>query len=306
MRGRRRKPRPPIPWRSPWTFVVCLAGGAVVAAIAVTSAMAKDVVVVVDGKRTAVRSFAASVRDALGDAGVALGYGDVVRPPAQQPLADGATIEVRRARPIKLTLDGRTSEHLVTSTDVAGALAELAIPAAAGQVSAPPDEAVPLSGMALTVYTRRKVYVVAGATRLVARTTARTVREVLRQERVDLGHGYLTYYADGDTRRRGASLAALKRRYRAAGWELMEDELPDFLPVVLEFAALDATGAEVLREHRVGLELLRAALERRGSPYALVVGAVCGTLPPATAEQRAEVRRLAAGGPPAESVGRQT
>ncbi len=117
---------------------------------------------------------------------------------------------------------------------------------------------------------------------------------------------YLTYYADGDTRRRGASLAALKRRYRAAGWELMEDELPDFLPVVLEFAALDATGAEVLREHRVGLELLRAALERRGSPYALVVGAVCGTLPPATAEQRAEVRRLAAGGPPAESVGRQT
>ncbi|MER7362959.1 ubiquitin-like domain-containing protein [Nonomuraea wenchangensis] len=191
MRGRRRKPRPPIPWRSPWTFVVCLAGGAVVAAIAVTSAMAKDVVVVVDGKRTAVRSFAASVRDALGDAGVALGYGDVVRPPAQQPLADGATIEVRRARPIKLTLDGRTSEHLVTSTDVAGALAELAIPAAAGRVSAPPDEAVPLSGMALTVYTRRKVYVVAGATRLAARTTARTVREVLRQERVDLGHGYL-------------------------------------------------------------------------------------------------------------------
>ncbi|MCK2213083.1 nitrate reductase molybdenum cofactor assembly chaperone [Actinomadura sp. ATCC 31491] len=115
---------------------------------------------------------------------------------------------------------------------------------------------------------------------------------------------YLTYYADGDTRRRGESLAALKRRYRAAGWELLEDELPDFLPVVLEFAALDPAGAEVLREHQVGLELLRAALGERGSPYAEVVGAVCGALPPPTAEQRAAARRLAAGGPPAETVGR--
>ncbi|MCK2213247.1 ubiquitin-like domain-containing protein [Actinomadura sp. ATCC 31491] len=190
MRGRRRKPRPPIPWRSPWTPVVCLAGGLAVAAIVVASSMAKDVVVVVDGRQTALRSFAGSVRDALGEAGISVGVGDVVRPPVHQALADGDTIEVRRARPIRLTLDGRTSEHLVTSTDVAGALAELAIPPTAGKVSAPRDEAVPLSGMALTVYTRRKVYVVAGATRRASRTTARTVREVLRQQHVELGRGY--------------------------------------------------------------------------------------------------------------------
>ncbi|MEW9554168.1 ubiquitin-like domain-containing protein [Nonomuraea sp. NPDC050783] len=190
MRGRRRKPRPPIPWRSPWTPVVCLAGGLAVAAIVVVSALAKDVVVVVDGRRTAVHSFAGSVRDVLREAGVSVGFGDVVHPPVHQELADGATIEVRRARPITLTLDGRTSEHLVTSTSVGGALAELAIPVSAGRVSARTDAAVPLSGMALTVYTRRKVYVVTGDTRLSFRTTARTVREALRRQHIELGRGY--------------------------------------------------------------------------------------------------------------------
>ncbi|PZG16951.1 nitrate reductase molybdenum cofactor assembly chaperone [Nonomuraea aridisoli] len=114
---------------------------------------------------------------------------------------------------------------------------------------------------------------------------------------------YLTYYVDGDTRRRGASLAALKQRYRAAGWDLLDDELPDFLPVMLEFAALDPTGAELLEEHRVGLELLLAALEERASPYRHVIGTVCAALPPITAAGRARAARLAAGGPPAETVG---
>ncbi|WP_236051929.1 nitrate reductase molybdenum cofactor assembly chaperone [Nonomuraea cypriaca] len=137
----------------------------------------------------------------------------------------------------------------------------------------------------------------------------------------DLGHGelaahyvetfdlqrrcclYLTYYADGDTRRRGESLAALKRRYRTAGWELMDDELPDFLPVMLEFAAVDPSGAGVLAEHRAGLELLLTALTERDSPYAHVIGTVCAALPPITAAQRAQAARLARGGPPAETVG---
>jgi nitrate reductase delta subunit len=114
---------------------------------------------------------------------------------------------------------------------------------------------------------------------------------------------YLTYYTDGDTRRRGQSLAALKAHFRAAGWELMEDELPDFLPVLLEFAALDPSGPALLEEHRAGLELLLAALTERESPYALVIGTVCAALPPLTAAQRGAMLRLAAGGPPAETVG---
>ncbi|MFC4122168.1 resuscitation-promoting factor [Nonomuraea zeae] len=190
MRGKRRAPRPPIPWRSPWTPVVCLAGALALGTLVVASFLVKDVVVVVDGRPVAVRSFAGTVHGVLGDAGVSLGFGDVVRPSGQEDVADGATIEVHRARPLTLTLDGRTSRHLVTATNVGDALAELDIAPAAGRLSAPPGDAVPLSGMELTLYTRRKVYVVAGTTRITSRTTARTVRQVLRQQRIALQQGY--------------------------------------------------------------------------------------------------------------------
>jgi nitrate reductase delta subunit len=113
---------------------------------------------------------------------------------------------------------------------------------------------------------------------------------------------YLTFYTDGDTRRRGESLAALKQRYRDAGVELDSRELPDFLPIVLEFAALHG-GVDLLTENRPGLELLRLALLDRGSPYAAPVEAVCATLPGPSPRDRAEALRLAKAGPPAEHVG---
>lgn len=113
---------------------------------------------------------------------------------------------------------------------------------------------------------------------------------------------YLTYFTDGDTRRRGDSLARLKTRYRLAGWELT-DELPDFLPVMLEFAALDPAGETLLREHRPALELLDRALTEHGSPYASVLGRVRDLLPPITDAERGTAAKLAMSGPPAESVG---
>lgn len=115
---------------------------------------------------------------------------------------------------------------------------------------------------------------------------------------------HLTYYTDGDTRRRGASLVALKRLYRTHHWEPAEDELPDHLPLVLEFAArCPEPGTAVLRDHRAGLELLRMALEEHGGPYADVVGAVCRALPGPVPADRAAARRLARTGPPTETVG---
>lgn len=115
---------------------------------------------------------------------------------------------------------------------------------------------------------------------------------------------YLTYYTDGDTRRRGASLAQLKTLYRSHGWQPPEDELPDFLPLMLEFAARTPDlKASLLIDHRPGLELLRLALTSYRSPYADVVEAVCRTLPGASPATREAALRLARTGPPAESVG---
>lgn len=116
---------------------------------------------------------------------------------------------------------------------------------------------------------------------------------------------YLTWYTDGDTRRRGQALADIKARYRSGGRELTGGELPDYLPVVLEYAATAdlADGLVLLQEHRAGLELLRLALQDAGSPYTHVVEVVCSLLPGASPRDRAAALRLARTGPPQEAVG---
>jgi nitrate reductase molybdenum cofactor assembly chaperone NarJ/NarW len=116
---------------------------------------------------------------------------------------------------------------------------------------------------------------------------------------------YLTYYAFGDTRKRGMALLQFKHLYGRAGMQLADGELPDHLAVVLEFAATgDAVrGERLLTKHRAGLELIRLALEEQRSPWAPVLQAVSATLPPVDAADRAAVLRLAQEGPPTEEVG---
>jgi nitrate reductase molybdenum cofactor assembly chaperone NarJ/NarW len=84
---------------------------------------------------------------------------------------------------------------------------------------------------------------------------------------------YLTFYDEGDRRRRGMALLRLKRMYRADGLPLDGSELPDYVPVMLEFAAAAprSQGEIVLHEHRAALELLRRSLRDRylGRPYIL-------------------------------------
>ncbi|MFE0171524.1 nitrate reductase molybdenum cofactor assembly chaperone [Streptomyces sp. NPDC059002] len=115
---------------------------------------------------------------------------------------------------------------------------------------------------------------------------------------------YLTWWSDGDTRNRGLSLVRVKQVYREHGLEFASEELPDFLPVLLEFAAREeAAGTALLEEHRAGLELLRLAVTDHGTPYARVLEAVCGTLPGPSPKTRAEAKSLARSGPPRETVG---
>ncbi|WP_219468192.1 resuscitation-promoting factor [Nonomuraea rhizosphaerae] len=158
--------------------------------ILAVAALAKDVVLIVDGRPLAVRSFAGTVQELLGDQGVAVSTGDSVRPAADEDVVDGDRIVVRHARPFTLTVDGRTMHRLVTATNVREALAEFDIRVAGGRMSAPPGRHVPLSGMTLTYYSRRQVYVEADGVRLATRTTGRTVRQVLRQRRIPIRPGY--------------------------------------------------------------------------------------------------------------------
>jgi nitrate reductase delta subunit len=116
---------------------------------------------------------------------------------------------------------------------------------------------------------------------------------------------HLTYYLYGDTRKRGLALLRLKRMYAAAGLPLAADELPDFLPALLEFAALAPAGygETVLGEHRLALELLRLRLSGLESPWAGTLELLCGSLPRLGPVERDRLARLRADGPPSEQVG---
>ncbi|MBM6980145.1 MAG: nitrate reductase molybdenum cofactor assembly chaperone [Actinomyces succiniciruminis] len=116
---------------------------------------------------------------------------------------------------------------------------------------------------------------------------------------------YLSYYAVGDTRYRGAALVTFKQALAAVGYELDRDELPDYLPVVLELSARsgDEVADVLLSSHRDGLEVLRRALTDAASPYARLLDAVVATLPPVDDATAERVRALVAAGPPTETVG---
>jgi nitrate reductase molybdenum cofactor assembly chaperone NarJ/NarW len=116
---------------------------------------------------------------------------------------------------------------------------------------------------------------------------------------------YLTFYSLGDRRDRGVALLRLKRLYRAAGLPLEGSELPDFLPVMLEFAAAAAPeqGELVLREQRAALEVIRRSLHEQRSPYAALLDTVCEQVGGLTSGERLALDRLIAQGPPQELVG---
>lgn len=115
---------------------------------------------------------------------------------------------------------------------------------------------------------------------------------------------HLTYYRYGDTRKRGMALLSLKHVYRSAGYPAPDGDLPDFLPLVLEFAALaPEPGRRILNQCRAGLELLGDALHQGGTPYAGLVDAIRAGLPELAPQDRDNLRALAEEGPPAEQVG---
>ncbi|MCD6681685.1 MAG: nitrate reductase molybdenum cofactor assembly chaperone [Burkholderiaceae bacterium] len=87
---------------------------------------------------------------------------------------------------------------------------------------------------------------------------------------------WLFEHVHGDSRERGQAMVDLARTYEAAGLYLDEGELPDYLPVVLEFASTQSASIarSFLQETAPILATLHAALLQRGSRYAFAIGAV--------------------------------
>ncbi len=90
---------------------------------------------------------------------------------------------------------------------------------------------------------------------------------------------YLTEAGPRTSRERGAALLELRRAYRRAGLDVRTSELPDYVPLMLEAAALAPACRELLAGRRTELRRLARGLERDGSLFASVVEAVLAVTP---------------------------
>jgi nitrate reductase delta subunit len=87
---------------------------------------------------------------------------------------------------------------------------------------------------------------------------------------------HLFEHVHGDSRDRGPAMIDLAQTYAEAGLFLAEGELPDFLPVALEFTSTQPprNARAFLAEMAHILNAIFAALRQRRSAYASVLGAL--------------------------------
>ncbi|MGK5114698.1 MULTISPECIES: ubiquitin-like domain-containing protein [unclassified Geodermatophilus] len=147
----------------------------------------KSLTLTVDGQAREVSTYAGTVGEVLEEEGLETRSHDVVLPDAGATVADGDTVVVNRARPLRLTVDGVESEVYVTALSVDEALEQLGYRAADLVVSASRSERLPLDGMALSISTPKDVTLLVDGRQLVVTTTAATAGDLLAEQGVTLG-----------------------------------------------------------------------------------------------------------------------
>ncbi|BCZ80288.1 nitrate reductase molybdenum cofactor assembly chaperone [Paraburkholderia terrae] len=87
---------------------------------------------------------------------------------------------------------------------------------------------------------------------------------------------YLFEHVHGESRDRGQAMVDLLRMYEEHGLHLGAGELPDYLPVFLEYLSRlpSAEARGLLAETGEILQSITSQLARRGSPFSFVVGAL--------------------------------
>ena len=92
---------------------------------------------------------------------------------------------------------------------------------------------------------------------------------------------YLFEHVHGEDRDRGSAMVDLLQEYQRHGFTLGNDELPDYLPALLEFLAhIDTAHAQKLLGDAVHvIEHIRVKLAKNHSPYAAVLAAAVALSP---------------------------
>ena len=86
----------------------------------------------------------------------------------------------------------------------------------------------------------------------------------------------MTYHRCGEGRERGLALAGLIGLYRNSGYEIVGRELPDYLPLILEFLSIcdEDAGLKIIKEWGDQVQKLAQHLKKDESPYAALIEAL--------------------------------
>jgi uncharacterized protein YabE (DUF348 family) len=152
------------------------------------AAMAKHVIITVDGEQRQVTTLAGSVQGALSSAGLQTGDHDVLAPAADTQISDGSQIALERGRLLTLTVNGLQRDVWTTADTVEQALVQLGQDPSALALSADRSREIPLDGLAVTANAMRTVTLVDnGAAGAPVQTGALTVADLLTEQKIVLG-----------------------------------------------------------------------------------------------------------------------
>ncbi|WP_035106389.1 ubiquitin-like domain-containing protein [Desulfovirgula thermocuniculi] len=106
---------------------LALAATLALCGLAYVSLATKEVTLAADGREVTLKTKARSVADLLRAQRIDLGPQDRVDPPPETPLAGGMRVEVRRAVPVNLAVDGEVKSVLVAAGTVREALVAVGV-----------------------------------------------------------------------------------------------------------------------------------------------------------------------------------
>lgn len=168
---------------------LAVVGGVLVASGSVfgtSQAMAKDIQLTVDDQPVPVHTWAGTVDDVLRANGVQVGERDMVAPARTESVKKGDVVAVRYARPLNLTIDGRSEKLWTQALSVNEVIEMLGVREQSG-LSVPRDTAIPRTGLDLTIDSARQVTLVQNGQSKSIITTKDTVGEVLADAGVTPG-----------------------------------------------------------------------------------------------------------------------
>jgi uncharacterized protein YabE (DUF348 family) len=150
-------------------------------------ALEKHVTLRVDGSSVSLRTFASTVSEVLERADVHLHANDRIRPELTAHVSDGTVIEIFRAKPIILLLNGRPRQVIVTGQTVEEVITELHLRSSLADYVGPSRSTRVQPGMVVTYREAVGISIVHDGVTNVVITNAGSIRDVLHDLGIALG-----------------------------------------------------------------------------------------------------------------------